>query len=236
MTVLGMIIATGFVVANTCQAEQHKMNGKLKVATMSPEEIRYTGKPYSRELGAYVFNMRDYDPVTSRWTTADPKGFPDGVNNRLYTNNISTYVVDQMGTDIYYCNGTGGDHSSITITDPNSPTGYTWFSYAPATGTGYNDICNVYTQGKLYTQPSAPNATDLRIPTTPEQDAAALAFAASIVKNPGMYNFCLHNCSDVAEQIINAALPADKQLFIPVFDTPCNLNNQILLYLGLPLE
>ncbi len=34
------------------------MNGKLRVTTLSPEEIRYTGKPYSKALGAYVFNAR----------------------------------------------------------------------------------------------------------------------------------------------------------------------------------
>ncbi len=64
---------------------RRRNNGRLRVTTLAPEDIRYTGKPYSKALGAYVFNAREYDPQLSRWTTADPSGFPDGVNNRAYT-------------------------------------------------------------------------------------------------------------------------------------------------------
>lgn len=44
----------------------------------------YTGKPYNEELGAYIFNYRSYDAHLSRWTTADPSGFPDGANASKY--------------------------------------------------------------------------------------------------------------------------------------------------------
>ena len=74
------------------------MNGRLKVATLSPDEIRYTGKPYNKELGTYVFSARSYDPQTNRWTTSDPSGFPDGANNYLYVNNVPENGVDSEGT------------------------------------------------------------------------------------------------------------------------------------------
>ena len=67
--------------------EAPKMNGKLIVDTLPPEDVCYTGKPYSKELGAYVFNARSYDVENSRWTTPDPSGFSDGANGYTYGNN-----------------------------------------------------------------------------------------------------------------------------------------------------
>jgi RHS repeat-associated protein len=212
------------------------MNGKLKVTTLSPEEIRYTGKPYSEALRAYVFTYRNYSPETNRWTTPDTKGFPDGANNRCYVNNVVTYALDSEGANIYYNNGNNGDHCSITVTNPNSPTGYTSYSYAPASGTGYNDYTNVITAGTLYTNASAPSAGDLMIPTSAAQDAAANATAASIGANPGTYNYFTNNCADITQNIINSALPTSDQLFHPVFDSPDSLNNYIRLYLHMGLE
>jgi len=99
MSLLGLLVM-GVAAAYGSQTNQPQMNGKLKVTTLSPEEICYTGKPYSKELGAYVFNHRNYDPQTSRWTTPDPSGFPDGANNRLYVNNASTHCYDSSGFDM----------------------------------------------------------------------------------------------------------------------------------------
>jgi RHS repeat-associated protein len=45
---------------------------------------RFTGKPYDADLGAYVFPFRNYRPEEGRWMSADPSGFPDGVNCKLY--------------------------------------------------------------------------------------------------------------------------------------------------------
>jgi len=89
-----LAITTGIIHANP--DERPKMNGKLRVTTLSPEEIRYTGKPYIKELGAYAFNCRNYDPETARWTTPDPSGFPDGANNRIYAP-VPTCGIDAFG-------------------------------------------------------------------------------------------------------------------------------------------
>ena len=93
LTVIGVTVVHG------SSSEQPKMNGKLKVTTLAPEDARYTGKPYSKELGAYVFNCRNYDPEAGRWTTRDPSGFPDGANNRVYAP-IPTIQVDSRGLDV----------------------------------------------------------------------------------------------------------------------------------------
>jgi len=45
----------------------------------------YTGKPYDADSGGYLFKYRNYDPEMIRWTTVDPSGFPDGVNNNRYS-------------------------------------------------------------------------------------------------------------------------------------------------------
>ena len=95
LTVISLL-AIGTAIARADQTLPQKMNGKLKVTTLSPEEIRYTGKPYIKELGAYAFNCRNYDPVLARWTTPDPSGFPDGANNQAYAP-IPTNALDPIG-------------------------------------------------------------------------------------------------------------------------------------------
>lgn len=49
-----------------------------------PASYFYTGKPYDSDLGAYVFNARNYNPEINRWTSTDPSGFIDGANNTIY--------------------------------------------------------------------------------------------------------------------------------------------------------
>jgi RHS repeat-associated protein len=65
-------------------------------AATSQAEHFYTGKPYLEESGTYAFLFRQYDPELSRWTSADPSGFPDGANNHNYAV-IPTSGVDFAG-------------------------------------------------------------------------------------------------------------------------------------------
>lgn len=101
LLVMGLATVVGAAVpaAHGSQTDTPKMNGKLRVTTLSPEEIRYTGKPYVKELGAYAFNYRNYDPQVARWTTPDPSGFPDGANNQVYTNQ-PLFIFDPNGCDL----------------------------------------------------------------------------------------------------------------------------------------
>ena len=56
----------------------------------------YTGKPYVADAGGYVFKYRTYNPEMSRWTSADPSGFPDGANDKFYAPNPVSSL-DQYG-------------------------------------------------------------------------------------------------------------------------------------------
>lgn len=69
----------------------------LPGAAAQPSSYFYTGKPYDEDLGSYVFNYRNYSPERTRWTTADPSGFPDGANNLIYSGNASTFSFDPDG-------------------------------------------------------------------------------------------------------------------------------------------
>jgi RHS repeat-associated protein len=48
------------------------------------QAARYTGKPYDADMGAYVFPFRNYRSDEARWMSADPSGFPDGMNAGTY--------------------------------------------------------------------------------------------------------------------------------------------------------
>jgi RHS repeat-associated protein len=56
------------------------------------QAARYTGKPYDADMGAYVFPFRNYRSEEARWMSADPSGFPDGVNGRFYSPNLNSEV------------------------------------------------------------------------------------------------------------------------------------------------
>jgi RHS repeat-associated protein len=72
-----------------------------KVASSSQDTSTqfYTGKPYIADAGGYVFKYRTYNPEMSRWTSADPSGFPDGVNNYQAASNPITYF-DTNGLEV----------------------------------------------------------------------------------------------------------------------------------------
>ena len=57
----------------------------------------FTGKPYDEDLQAFVFPYRNYDKKSARWRSADPAGYPDGVNGHFYAGAL-TMGVDVMGT------------------------------------------------------------------------------------------------------------------------------------------
>lgn len=56
----------------------------------------FTGKPNVEELG-YAFLFRNYRPENAKWQTADPIGYPDGLNNFAYVNNGVSNSFDPSG-------------------------------------------------------------------------------------------------------------------------------------------
>ena len=81
---------------------------------------RFTGKPYDEDLQAFVFPYRNYKSSLVRWTSSDPSGFPDGINNHYYAA-IPTIGIDPLGlswgvTDFlwhYYF----GNGSTVTLSE-----------------------------------------------------------------------------------------------------------------------
>ena len=119
---LGLALGAAAVVAHTGFANTHKdtyyVNDHLAstVATVDAageiaqieadafgtqagavaKDSRFTGKPYDADMGAYVFPFRNYRSDEARWMSADPSGFPDGVNQQCYTG-CPLIGIDRMG-------------------------------------------------------------------------------------------------------------------------------------------
>ena len=60
------------------------------------DQAFFTGKPEVEELG-YSFLFRNYRSENAKWQTADPLGYPDGLNNFAYVNNGVNEIVDPLG-------------------------------------------------------------------------------------------------------------------------------------------
>jgi RHS repeat-associated protein len=73
-------------------------------ATSEPSTQFFTGKPYVADAGGYIYKYRTYNPEMSRWTTSDPSGFPDGVNNQKYFGSPLSGV-DATGLDWTFTSG-----------------------------------------------------------------------------------------------------------------------------------
>jgi len=92
-------------------------------ADVQPATYCYTGKPYDKDLGGYVFNYRTYSPNTSRWTAADPSGFPDGANSYSYVTN-PLVTCDPLGLyKLSFANQTWTCSFSLAIYDPGNGAG-----------------------------------------------------------------------------------------------------------------
>jgi RHS repeat-associated protein len=75
---------------------------KAVVSTQETSSQFYTGKPYVADAGGYVYKYRTYNPELGRWTSADPSGFPDGVNNFSYAKNQVICSLDNNGLETLY--------------------------------------------------------------------------------------------------------------------------------------
>lgn len=96
IAVLSVFTASGLMAKENAKKEE------IPGVAPQPAEFFYTGKPYDKDLGAYTFKYRNYDPVMSRWTSADPSGFPDGANNIIYVGNCVSMTMDPLGLVRYF--------------------------------------------------------------------------------------------------------------------------------------
>jgi len=115
----------------TAWRAQHSAPTAAVAPTTDEQTQFFTGKPYDAASGTYLFKYRAYNPSLARWTSADPRGFPDGSNNQLLCDNNPVYFIDRFGLDRLIINavpaggssggsgsGSGGwGHSWITLED-----------------------------------------------------------------------------------------------------------------------
>lgn len=62
------------------------------------KRYRYTGKERDEETGLYYYGARYYAVWLGRWTSADPAGLQDGLNQFVYARNKPTSLIDINGT------------------------------------------------------------------------------------------------------------------------------------------
>jgi RHS repeat-associated protein len=79
----------------------------------------FTGKPYVREIGSYVFKYRNYSLIDYRWTSRVPIGFPDGNNPYTYVYSDPLSGVDPAGLSVTIYSGSQNEpYSDIAYKDP----------------------------------------------------------------------------------------------------------------------
>jgi len=157
------------------------------------------------------------NPPCRRWLNADPAGLAGGINLYEYAGNSPTNFIDPLGLDIAVIwNGPTKDnpigHVAIAVTGSG-----TWSYYNHTT---HGSSLGGYLQRELPRRDSVVYV----IPTSPAQDAAAIAAFKKSEKAP--YSTLRHNCADVANDALDAAgvplpgftnaLPgADPALYLP---------------------
>jgi len=61
------------------------------------QNVLFQGGRFESSTGNYVFQRRDYDPLTGGWNEADPTGYPDGLNRYQGLDSDITSAVDPSG-------------------------------------------------------------------------------------------------------------------------------------------
>jgi len=106
-TTVGISDAAGEIAAMEADAFGSPLAGGSNAA-------RFTGKPYDDDLGAYVFPFRNYRADEARWMSADPSGFPDGVNGVAYMASPHTEI-DPIGLLVTFSDLVYGAQAIYTL-------------------------------------------------------------------------------------------------------------------------
>lgn len=154
--------------------------------------------------------------ANARYVESDPVGFKGGPNLYSYAGQNPTHAIDPLGLDLLVITGgwNGGinifGHSAIAVTGSGT------FSY----GTGPGTPLGTSTAQFLSDQSATRNLAITVIPTTPEQDAAALQYLHDHPDEMGVGK--LDNCASRTQGAIAAAgikLPTEGLLPDTPLDT-----------------
>ena len=131
---LASTVATSDAAGEIAQIEADAFGTQTGVVA---KDSRFTGKPYDADLGAYVFPFRNYRSDEARWISADPSGFPDGVNATRYAASVLS-AVDPLG--LMTVNESGWWNQTITYQQTygvvSGTSGSTTTSNTSTSGTG----------------------------------------------------------------------------------------------------
>lgn len=161
------------------------------------------------ESGRYYYRARYYDAGTGRFLQKDPIGFSGGdINLYRYVLSNPTNWIDPRGTDIAVIENraTGSNpagHTAIAIS------GYGVISYGNNTQLG-TDLADYVKR-----EASSRETFIYVIPTTPEQDAAALA--ALLGEDGKLRGLLTDNCSTRSNKALDAIGLSDTLMpnFLP---------------------
>jgi RHS repeat-associated protein len=194
---------------------------------------RFTGKPYDADIGAYVFPFRNYRPEEARWMSADPSGFPDGVNGRIYITNPLLFL-DPNGLNIILINNSNsvaGAGRSAAIIQSGSDWIYNSYGSGPG-GSGISSSSNennltvrIFDSKEAAINHAANLGYDRGIEyvTTSAQDIAAQNVASSWQgTNYGLFQ---HNCVHMIRDIFDTLGIANGDNWVP--NTHFNQSNAI---------
>jgi RHS repeat-associated protein len=144
-------------------ADQEAAAAKETASTSSEQTptVFYTGKPYVADAGGYIYKYRTYNPEMSRWTSADPSGFPDGVNNQFYAPNPANQL-DALGLTVTVVNGTA---NPLTATNTDS-SGNTYTITAGNVTAQNVSSANINTLNNLYSQSFSAGSSNVTVTVT----------------------------------------------------------------------
>jgi RHS repeat-associated protein len=182
------------------------------------ETAFYTGKPYLASSGNYAFKYRNYSPEVARWTSEDPSGFPDGANNKLYVNNMSTVALDLGGLNIWVItkpnSAYGGGHAGSIIGN-NGRFAYRSYSSEGLDAMNFNSLSEAMSHAHRSGY-SDYNSWD----TDASQDTAARNSMNNFDYTGENYNLTTNNCQDA----VNAGLSSANVNFDSSTNVPNTFN------------
>ena len=216
---LATTVATSDAAGEIAQIESDAFGTQAGVVA---KDSRFTGKPYDADMGAYVFPFRNYRSDEARWISADPSGFPDGVNGVAYMA-VPGLSLDATGLDIIVINNSsavaGAGHSGSIVGSGSSWTYNSYGSGPSGMGSSGSDGANL-TQVTFNSQSDAMQYAgshgydrSLTYTTTAAQDAAAQQAANSWADSN--YNVFDNNCILCVNAQLGAANIDHGASFIP---------------------